>query len=292
MSYYLNNLFDDDGFPKPFSKAPRLTVYKRELYDCAECINLCLLLRRPFPAIGTTLENSRRSIFWKTGSNRDGSFRSRQLHLGWDNVPMHRWAQSQMFRSLAFYLREALRATSDTESRAQSAPVHQLSTLSSQPLNRMCGICGQFNFQRRSQSSRRRSGGWRAPSPIADRMMKAYFISGPVGLGFRRLSIIDLAGGHQPMSDAEETVWVIFNGEIYNFKELRAELESTGHRFGTNSDTEVIVHGYKEWGTGRLQSSQWHVWSGHLGCEEEAAGRGARRHGHQTDLLPDRRRAA
>ena len=57
---------------------------------------------------------------------------------------------------------------------------------------------------------------------------EGYFISGPLGLGFRRLSIIDLAGGHQPMSDAEETVWVIFNGEIYNFKELRAELRGQG----------------------------------------------------------------
>ena len=78
---------------------------------------------------------------------------------------------------------------------------------------------------------------------------EGYFISGPLGLGFRRLSIIDLAGGHQPMSDAEETVWIVFNGEIYNFKELRAELEQRGHRFRTNSDTEVIIHGYKEWGT-------------------------------------------
>ena len=78
---------------------------------------------------------------------------------------------------------------------------------------------------------------------------EGYLIAGPLGLGFRRLSIIDLAGGHQPMSDAEETVWVVFNGEIYNFKELRAELQQHGHRFRTNSDTEVIVHGYKEWGT-------------------------------------------
>jgi asparagine synthase (glutamine-hydrolysing) len=78
---------------------------------------------------------------------------------------------------------------------------------------------------------------------------EGYFISGPVGLGFRRLSIIDLAGGHQPMSDAEETVWAIFNGEIYNYRELRAELQAKGHGFRTNSDTEVIIHGYKEWGT-------------------------------------------
>ena len=77
---------------------------------------------------------------------------------------------------------------------------------------------------------------------------EGYFISGPLGLGFRRLSIIDLAGGHQPMSDAEESVWVVFNGEIYNFPELKMELESHGHVFRTRSDTEVIVHGYKQWG--------------------------------------------
>jgi asparagine synthase (glutamine-hydrolysing) len=78
---------------------------------------------------------------------------------------------------------------------------------------------------------------------------EGYYFAGSLGFGFRRLSIIDLAGGHQPMSDKEETVSVIFNGEIYNFKELRAELEGRGHRFQTRSDTEVIVHGYKEWGT-------------------------------------------
>src|SRR5437763_3773637 len=77
---------------------------------------------------------------------------------------------------------------------------------------------------------------------------QGYFFSGSLGLGFRRLSIIDLAGGHQPMSDAKEKVWVILNGEIYNFKELRAELEQRGHVFRTRSDTEVIIHGYKEWG--------------------------------------------
>ena len=130
--YYLDNLFSEDGLPKPFSKAPRLTVYKRELYDCAECINLCLLLRDRFPQLETTLETVVKGIL-KDWIKPDGSFRSRRLHFGWDNVPMHRWGQSQMFRSLAFYLREARRVMSD-ECRSQSAPVHQLSTVNSQPV--------------------------------------------------------------------------------------------------------------------------------------------------------------
>src|SRR5438094_644273 len=113
----------------------------------------------------------------------------------------------------------------------------------------MCGIAGQFNFQRHEPVEREtivrmaRSIAHRGPDD------EGFFIAGPVGLGFRRLSIIDLAGGHQPMSDAEETVWIIFNGEIYNYRELRAELQGKGHQFRTNSDTEVIIHGYKEWGT-------------------------------------------
>jgi hypothetical protein len=106
VEYYLKNLFDQDGLPKPFSKAPRLTVYKRELYDCAECINLCLLLRDRFPQLETTLETVVKGVL-KDWIKPDGSFRSRRLYFGWDNVPMHRWGQAQMFRSLAFYLREA-----------------------------------------------------------------------------------------------------------------------------------------------------------------------------------------
>jgi hypothetical protein len=132
VSYYLNNLFDPNGLPKPFSRAPRLTVYKRELYDCAECINLCLLLRDRFPQLETTLETVVAGIL-KDWIKADGSFRSRRLHFGWDNVPMHRWGQSQMFRALAFYLRETREASSD-ESRVTIAPVQQLSTLNSQPL--------------------------------------------------------------------------------------------------------------------------------------------------------------
>jgi asparagine synthase (glutamine-hydrolysing) len=113
----------------------------------------------------------------------------------------------------------------------------------------MCGICGQFNFARNEpvepETIRQMTDSIRHRGPDDE----GYLISGPLGLGFRRLSIIDLAGGHQPMSDTEETVWIIFNGEIYNFKELRADLEQRGHHFRTRCDTEVIIHGYKEWGT-------------------------------------------
>jgi hypothetical protein len=118
VAYYLENLFDEDGLPKPFSKAPRLTVYKRELYDCAECINLCLLLRDRFPRLQETLDTVVAGIL-QDWIKTDGSFRSRRLHLGWDNVPMHRWGQSQMFRALALYLRE----TSRSEVRSQRSEV-------------------------------------------------------------------------------------------------------------------------------------------------------------------------
>ena len=112
----------------------------------------------------------------------------------------------------------------------------------------MCGICGQFNFKSQAPVSRdtvvrmTRSIAHRGPDD------EGFHFAGALGLGFRRLSIIDLAGGHQPMSDPDETVWVVFNGEIYNFPELKAELEGYGHVFRTRSDTEVIVHGYKQWG--------------------------------------------
>ena len=68
------------------------------------------------------------------------------------------------------------------------------------------------------------------------------------GFGFRRLSIIDVQGGHQPIANEDESVWVIFNGEIYNFRELRAELQQQGHTFRTQADSEVIVHLYEQHG--------------------------------------------
>jgi hypothetical protein len=131
ISYYLNNLFDADVLPKPFARAPRLTVYKRELYDCAECINLCLLLRDRFPKLERTLEKVIPHVL-ETWVKPDGSFRSRKLYLGWDNVPMHRWGQAQMFRALAFYLHETRRVDND-KPYDMTASVHQLSTLNPQP---------------------------------------------------------------------------------------------------------------------------------------------------------------
>lgn len=117
----------------------------------------------------------------------------------------------------------------------------------------MCGICGQYHFADAHLASREvvtamsRSIAHRGPDD------EGYHHDGPLALGFRRLSIIDLAGGHQPMSDPDGEVWVVFNGEIFNFQELREELQAHGHRFRTRSDTEVLVHGYRQWGVDVLQ---------------------------------------
>ncbi len=103
VAYYVRHLFDGNGLPKPFSRAPRLTVYRRELYDYAECINLGVLLRGRFPELDDRLRTTLDDLLehWR---KPDGSFRSRRLLLGWDDVPMHRWAQAQLFRSLCFLL--------------------------------------------------------------------------------------------------------------------------------------------------------------------------------------------
>lgn len=110
----------------------------------------------------------------------------------------------------------------------------------------MCGICGIVKTK-----------GEISPDPVR-LMTEKLFHRGPddegfyfnknVGFGFRRLSIIDLERGHQPMPNEDNTVWVIFNGEIYNFRELRDILQNKGHTFKTSSDTEAIVHSYEEWG--------------------------------------------
>lgn len=106
VKYYVEHLFDEAGLPKPFSKAPRLTIYRRELYDYAECINLATLLRGRFPELDQRLETVLDDILTRW-QRPDGFFRSRHLLFGWDNVPMHRWAQAQLFRSLCLLLRQS-----------------------------------------------------------------------------------------------------------------------------------------------------------------------------------------
>jgi len=104
--FYTEHLFDEEGLPRPFARAPRLVVYRRELYDCAECINLGVLLRGRFPALDAAVDRTVAEIVlrWQLP---DGHFRSRRLLLGWDNVPMHRWGQSEMFRALCLRLRQS-----------------------------------------------------------------------------------------------------------------------------------------------------------------------------------------
>ena len=112
----------------------------------------------------------------------------------------------------------------------------------------MCGICGKLEFDLEAKV---------APTLVkqmADAIVhrgpddEGYYVKGPIGLGFRRLSIIDLSGGHQPLANEDESIWITFNGEIYNYQELRVQLLAKGHVFKTQSDTEVIVHLYEEYG--------------------------------------------
>ena len=117
----------------------------------------------------------------------------------------------------------------------------------------MCGITGYVNLDREKSVS----------PQVLKRMTDSIFHRGPddegffvednVGLGFRRLSIIDLSTGHQPLANEDNTVWIIFNGEIYNYQELQERLVRQGHVFRTKSDTETIVHLYEQYGTDCLQ---------------------------------------
>src|SRR5581483_1588882 len=110
----------------------------------------------------------------------------------------------------------------------------------------MCGIAGRVNrdapvdraeiFRMTERLSHR------GPDDVG------YHMRARVGLGHRRLSIVDLSGGHQTLSNEDGTIWIAFNGEIYNHVELRRELLARGHRFKTRSDTEAIVHAFEEWG--------------------------------------------
>src|SRR5919201_4277815 len=120
----------------------------------------------------------------------------------------------------------------------------------------MCGICGVVNFAPSTEALeapllRRMADALRHRGPDAE----GYFVSADqrVGLGFRRLSIVDLATGDQPMSNEDDSVWLIFNGEIYNHADHRPALEARGHRFRSRCDGEVIVHLYEEYGVDCVQ---------------------------------------
>ena len=112
----------------------------------------------------------------------------------------------------------------------------------------MCGICGQFNFK--SQENVDAS----LIKKMADSLVhrgpdaEGFYVNDSIGLGHRRLKIIDLSGGLQPMFNEDGSLVVVFNGEIYNYRQLRHELLQHGHVFKTNSDTEVLLHGYEQWG--------------------------------------------
>ena len=112
----------------------------------------------------------------------------------------------------------------------------------------MCGICGKFVFDRDAKVSADLVKGMADTIQHRGPDDEGFYISGQVGLGFRRLSIIDLAGGHQPLTNEDGSLWIVFNGEIYNYKALREFLRAKGHIFKTHSDTEVIVHLYEELG--------------------------------------------
>jgi asparagine synthase (glutamine-hydrolysing) len=118
----------------------------------------------------------------------------------------------------------------------------------------MCGLCGVLNFDGQAPVDRGALAAMtatlqnRGPDDLGD------YLAGPVGLGHRRLSIIDLEMGHQPLCNEDGSIWIVYNGELYNYREIRADLEKAGHRFATRSDTEVIVHAYEEYGADCLKA--------------------------------------
>src|SRR6476659_7904204 len=112
----------------------------------------------------------------------------------------------------------------------------------------MCGIAGIVTFDPQGRVDERRLTTMRDVMRHRGPDGEGLLIDGPVGLAHRRLSIVDVAAGHQPMSNEDGTIWVVFNGEIYNHAELRPRLEQRGHHYRTRSDTETIVHLYEEKG--------------------------------------------
>ncbi|MGH9405737.1 MAG: asparagine synthase (glutamine-hydrolyzing) [Terriglobia bacterium] len=143
----------------------------------------------------------------------------------------------------------------------------------------MCGICGVFNFDRSDPVSAsaleamNRRIFHRGPDD------EGFYAAGNIGLAMRRLSIVDLSTGHQPMSNEDGSLWIVFNGEIYNHRELRPGLEARGHRYRTQCDTETIVHLYEEYGRacvdhlrGMFAFAIWDTRSRRLFCARDRLG--------------------
>ena len=155
----------------------------------------------------------------------------------------------------------------------------------------MCGIAGLFSLGDR---------------PVAEHEVQAmcdalshrgpddegFYARPEVALGMRRLSIIDLDGGHQPVRNEDGSVWVVFNGEIYNFKALRTLLERQGHVFYTATDTEVIVHLYEQYGESFVDKLRGMFVLGHLGRTPQKPSSRSRSLGNQTAVLRSYRRPA
>src|SRR6266478_762095 len=114
----------------------------------------------------------------------------------------------------------------------------------------MCGIAGYWQREGEASASRVKA--------MCDQIIhrgpddEGFHLDGGCAIGMRRLSIIDLATGHQPLCNEDGSVWIVFNGEIYNYVELRRELAAAGHCFATQSDTETVVHLYEQEGIGGL----------------------------------------
>jgi len=117
----------------------------------------------------------------------------------------------------------------------------------------MCGICGKLNFDKNKDIDKG------IIKIMCDTLVHrgpddaGYYVDKNIGIGMRRLSIIDLNTGHQPISNEDGKIWIVFNGEIYNYKILRSELVNRGHRFKTISDTEAIIHLYEDYGVDCLK---------------------------------------
>src|SRR5438270_5268230 len=117
----------------------------------------------------------------------------------------------------------------------------------------MCGICGVFHTDRNQRVSRDAVAGMNRQIVHRGPDDDGFFVEENVGLAMRRLSIIDIQTGHQPISNENGSIWIVFNGEIYNHQDLRKDLTTRGQRYRTHSDTESIVHLYEEYGDDCVQ---------------------------------------